>query len=123
MRTFDDPAAWTGPSHIRARAQPTVALRGMSTTDRAARPDAFCCYAFCSSPVRLALLTAGRAHRSGASGRAASPTTKAVRWPTSVKVGLRAALPANAASAPSWHRDRQGGSTYPDAAPATPKTK
>jgi hypothetical protein len=54
---------------------------------------------------------------------AASPTTKAVKCPTSVKVGLTAALPANATTAATWHRDRQVRRTYPDNAPATPKTK
>ena len=49
----------------------------------------------------------GLSSRSGASGTAASPTTNAVRCPTSVKVGLRAALPVNAANAATWHRDRQ----------------
>ena len=65
----------------------------------------------------------GLSSRSGASGTAASPTTNAVRCPTSVKVGLRAALPVNAANAATWHRDRQGRWTYPDNVPATPRTK
>src|SRR3954470_7755991 len=40
----------------------------------------------------------GMASRSGTAVVAASPTTKAVRWPTSVNVGRSAALPASAAT-------------------------
>ena len=54
---------------------------------------------------------------------AVKPTTKAVRCPTSVKVGLKIALPAITATAPTCNRDRQGRRKYPVNAPATPKTK
>jgi hypothetical protein len=61
--------------------------------------------------------------RSGANGMAASPTRKAVKCPNSVKVGLTAAVPTNAATVATWHRGCQGRWTYPDNAPATPNTK
>src|SRR3954452_11312685 len=51
----------------------------------------------------------GIASRSGTTGVAASPTTKAVRWPTSVNVGRSAALPASAATPATWLRDLQYG--------------
>ena len=53
----------------------------------------------------------GKRSRSGASGMAASPTMNAVKCPTSVNVGLTAALTLNAATAETWLRDRQGGRT------------